>query len=149
MNPTVAFKAEFDAQFPDLSEIGKDEDRIPGRPVAEMIMRGLRERAIKASDVTNQEPFFEVTCEIGDYKYVVLTSIAGGDGNDPVWQINCGRIFGFWELFPGKNGDSELANLLEAVHDILKRDSRVKEIRWFHEPQIEPWLEKQFSSAPR
>lgn len=149
MNRTVAFKADFDPRFPDLSEIGKDEDRIPGRPVAEMLMQGLRARAIKASDVTNEEPFFQVICEMGPHKYSVLTYYAGGEDDDPVWGVECGRIMGFWEIFPKKTGESELANLLDAIQDILTGDSRVKEVRWFAESQIDPWSRKKFSSSPK
>lgn len=149
LNTTVAFKGHFDARFPDLRKIGAHDDRIPGRPVAEMIARGLREQKLEISGVENEEPFFTITSRLGQHVYRLDLSIAGIGNSDSTWQINCRRIYGFWKrLFKNPN-EPELALLLEAIEKVLKSDSRVTEIRWFAEPQYDPWSQKRFSSSPR
>ena len=145
VNTTVDFKADFDADFPDLRKIGKDDDRVPGRPVAEMIQSGLRAHGFEISEIENNEPFFSINCRSGDYSYQIDISLAGGDR---VWEVHCDRAVGFFESLRGRRDEKELGEILDAIHAVLKNNKRVHEVRWFDEPQVDAFAQRRYATSP-
>lgn len=51
MNFAVAMRADFDASFPDLRSLTKAQDRVPGRPLGDLVVSGLRKRGFHTSDL--------------------------------------------------------------------------------------------------
>lgn len=89
----VAFRGAFNASFPDLGDVKKEEDRIPGRSLGELIAQGLRRHALQAGSPLNKEPFFVVPCRSGKIEYRVLCYVLE-PGEDPVWVVECPRTLG-------------------------------------------------------
>ena len=87
MKTTVAMRASFDATFPELNSLAKGDDRVPGRPLAELDVNGLRKLGFQASDVEYQEPFFVTRCRSGDYEFQILSYLAYADRTGPAWAV--------------------------------------------------------------
>ena len=151
MNTVVRVRCDFDPTFPDLKSLPKGQDRIPGRPLAELVVSGLRKRGFNASDVINEEPFFVTRCRSGEYEYQILSFLTYPDPAGPVWEVSCAPTIGFWGKLFGKSEDKELGPLLDAIHDTLKSDSHIKEMRWFPESSVssDPFAEKKYATSPR
>lgn len=145
----VAIRGDFDATFPDLKSLPKGQDRIPGRPLAELVVSGLRKRGFNASDVKNGEPFFVTRCRSGNYEYQVLSYLAYADDTAPAWEVSCPPTISFWGKLFGKSEQKTLGSLLDAIHDTLKTDGRIKEMRWFTKPSYDPFSAKKYAISPR
>ena len=143
----VAFKGTFDSKFPDLRDVKKGGDRIPGRSLGELISQGLQRHALKASGPVNEEPFFVVPCQSGSIEYRVLCYILE-PGDDPVWVVECPRTLGRIARWRGKTEEQELGAVVTAIHETLKNDSRVGEIRWFPELPGIPFEETRYDTSP-
>src|SRR5687767_7618195 len=89
INSTVAFKAPFIAVFPDLRGLAEEDDRMPGREVAEFIAHGLKERGFDPSAVTNDEPFFTTRCKPGPHEYSIIAYIGDPDQKKLYWGVEC------------------------------------------------------------
>jgi hypothetical protein len=144
----VALKAAFDPTFPDLRDVGKDEDRIPGRDLGELVAEGLKRHGLEAQGPSNEEPFFVVRCKSGRFDYGILCYIYE-PAEDPVWVVECPRKLGFLAKLRGQSEESELGAVVSAMHDILRDDPRVKEMRWFRELPPVPWGEEtKYDTSP-
>jgi hypothetical protein len=143
----VAIKGNFDASFPDLRNVKKGEDRIPGRCFGELVVQGLVRHGLQATGPLNEEPFFAVPCRSGDYEYRVLCYLLE-PGQDPVWVIECPRNFGFIAKWRGKSEEAELGAVVMAIHETLKNDSHVREIRWFQKLPDTPFEESRYGITP-
>ena len=140
----AALKGCFDASFPDLCE---DEDRIPGRALGELVVQGLQRHGLQASGPLNEEPFFVVTCWSGTIEYRILCYIFE-PGKDPVWVVECPRTLGLTAKWRGKSEEQELGTVVTAIHETLKNDSRVSEVRWFPKLPAIPFEESTYDTSP-
>jgi hypothetical protein len=148
MNTVVAIKGTFDANFPELTWLPKKGDRVPGRELAELITEGLRQRGFDAEDVSYEEPFFTTRCQSGDYRYEVLSYIYVPAGADAVWAVDCAPTLGTWAKLTGKSEEAEHGAVLIAIHDTLKKDARVIDMRWFKDLPGEPFSVQKYGRSP-
>lgn len=142
VNSAVAFKGTFDSSFPTTGD-----DRMPGRSLGELIVQGLNHHGLEASGPLNEEPFFVAPCRSGAIEYRVLCYILE-PGDDPVWVVECPRTLGRIANWRGKTEQQELGAVVTAIHETLRNDSRVREMRWFPELPASPFDEIQYDSAP-
>lgn len=140
----AALKGSFDASFADL---GDDGDRIPGRALAELVAQGLQGHGLQASGPFNEEPFFVITCWSGAIEYRILCYVLE-PGEEPVWVVECARTLGLIAKWRGKSEEQELGTVVTAIHETLKNDSRVSEIRWFPELPAIPFEESTYDTSP-
>ncbi len=61
---TAAILADFEPNFPSLSGLGNDADRIPGRDLAQMIASGLEENVLKLLVQLSRNPFSRSTVSL-------------------------------------------------------------------------------------
>lgn len=148
MNTVVAIKGTFDARFPEFTWLPKKGDRVPGRELGELITAGLRQRGFAAEDVSYEEPFFTTRCQSGNYRYEVQSFIYVPGETDAVWAVDCPPTLGAWARFSGKSEDAELSAVLIAIHETLKNDARVIDMRWFKELPAEPFSVLQYGRSP-
>jgi hypothetical protein len=142
----VALRGDFDSTFPDLREALPDQDRVPGRDLAECVLAGLRGRRIETSGPFYEEPFFELRCQVAGRRIEVLCYIyepAAG-----TWVVEVVRKTGFLAWLRGGNDDEEVNTVVGAVHDALLRDGRVREARWFSRLPAGPFGNVSFSASP-
>jgi hypothetical protein len=149
MNTAAVMRATFDATFPELKSLPAGADRVPGRPLGELVMKGLRERGFSASDVQYEEPFFVTRCRSGEHTYHILSYLAYSDDTGSAWVVTCQRSVGFWGKLFGRSDDTDLAPVLEAIDDIIKRDNRLTDIRWFEETPLDPFSQQKHATSPQ
>ena len=149
MNTAAALKAYFNAVFPHLDQLKKGEDRLPGRELAEVVVAGLRKRGFQTTDVKCEEPFFTTVCSLGSFKYEILSYIYVPDEIDPIWAVECPSPVGFFARLSGKSDKHEHGTLLDALHDVLNDEPKIREIRWFKELPGAPFEEGKYGTSPR
>jgi hypothetical protein len=140
----AALKGSFDSSFSDL---GEDGDRFPGRALGELVAQGLQGHGLQASGPFNEEPFFVVTCWSGAIECRILCYLLE-PGKDPVWVVECARTLGLIAKWRGKSEEQELGTVVTAIHETLKNDSRVSEIRWFSELPALPFERSTYHTSP-
>ena len=143
----AALKGSFDASFPDLRDVKKGEDRMPGRALGELVAQGLQRHGLQASGPFDEEPFFVVPCEVEGIKYRILCYILE-PGKNPVWAVECPRTLGLIAKWRGKSEERELGLVVTAIHEALTHDSRVTEIRWFKDLPLTPFEESKYDTSP-
>jgi hypothetical protein len=142
----VALRGDFDATFPDLREVLPDQDRVPGRDLAECVVAGLRRRRIETAGPFYEEPFFELRCQVAGRRIDVLCYIL--EPTARTWVVEVVRKTGFLARLRGSAAEAEVTAVVEAVHETLLRDSRVREARWFSELPASPFGNVSFSVSP-
>ncbi len=143
----VVLKGAFDASFPDLKDVKKGEDRIPGRSLAELVAQGLRKHDLPADDPLNEEPFFVVHCRSGKIEYKILCYLLESQ-EVPAWVVECPRTMGLIAKWRGKSEEKELSAVVMAIHETLRNDSRVYEMRWFDELPAFPFEADRYETSP-
>ena len=149
MNLAAAMRGEFDATFPSLRSLPKNGDRVPGRPLGDLVADGLRARGFTTSDVQCEEPFFVTRCRSGERTYPVAAYLAYLDHTGPAWVVSCRRTIGFLGRLLGKSEDIELTRVLEAIDDALKKDGRITDIRWFPDVPYDPFSQTEYALSPK
>ena len=92
---TVALRGDFNPNFPDLKRVKKDDDRMPGRDLADLIFFGLKEKDLKVSSPINEEPFFVIKCCSGHFEYEITCCLFEPKNEQSVWVIEIPRKIGF------------------------------------------------------
>lgn len=142
----VALRGDFEAKFPDLHGLPPDRDRVPGRDLAEFILGGLRRRQIEAAGPFYEEPFFELRCQVAGRRIEVLCYIY--EPRAETWVVEVLQKTGFLARLRGRTAEAEVTTVVEAVHEILLQDPRVRESRWFSELPATPFQSDSFSMGP-
>jgi hypothetical protein len=65
------------------------------------------------------------------------------------WVISCPRQIGFWRRLFGKSEEKDIGLVLDAIHDRLKNDARIRDVRWFEDAPLAPFSEKKYATSPR
>jgi hypothetical protein len=149
MNTAVAMRTDFDATFPDFKSLAKGQDRVPGRPLGQLIVNGLRARGFQASDLEYEEPFFVTRCQSGEHIYPVFSYVLYPDKAGAPWMVCCEPQVGFWGKLFGKSEEKDIGSVVDAIHDTLKNDAHIRDIRWFKIAPYEPFSEKKYATSPR
>jgi len=142
----VAIRGDFDARFPDSRGASPNEDRVPGRDLAECVLAGLRRRQIETAGPFYEEPFFVLRCQVAGRKIEVLCYIYEPAAR--TWVVEAVRTTGLLASLRGRNDDAEVSTVIEAVHQALLQDSRVRETRWFSKLPASPFGNVSFSVSP-
>jgi hypothetical protein len=148
MNRVVAIRASFDPKFPDLNSLPKGQDRLPGRELGDLVVRGLRKHGFQVSDLECEEPLFVTRCRSGDGEYKILCYVYTPDPVDPVWVVECPPTIGFLGKLMGKSDDRQIGPIVEAIHDTLRIDSHIRETRWFADLPFEPFSVARYDTSP-
>ncbi len=146
MNSCVALRGEFDARFPDLKGLARDADRIPGRELAEIVSRGLRQAGIAIAGPVCEEPFFTLRCEAGGQTITLLCYLYAPDTG--TWVVEAPQHQGFLSRLLRRPRTEGLRRVLEALHQTLLREPRVREMRWFAELPVEPFGKMPYGVGP-
>jgi hypothetical protein len=142
----VALRGDFDARFPDLRGASPNEDRVPGRDLAECVLDGLRRRQIETAGPFYEEPFFALRCQVAGRKVEVLCYIyepAAG-----TWVVEAVRTTGLLARLRGRTDLAEVSTVVGAVHETLLQERRVLETRWFLKLPATPFGNVPFSTSP-
>jgi hypothetical protein len=142
----VALRGDFNAAFPDLRHVLPDQDRIPGRDLAECVLAGLRSRQIETAGPFYEEPFFELRCQVADRRIEVLCYIY--EPTAGTWVVEVVRKIGFLAWVKGGAADAEVTTVVEAIYQTLLQDGRVREARWFSKLPASPFGNVSFSVSP-
>jgi len=142
----VALRADFDPTFPDLREALPDQDRVPGRDLAECVLAGLRRRQIETAGPFYDEPFFELRCQVAGRRTEVLCYIY--EPAAATWVVEVVRETGFLARLRGGDDDAEVRTVVGAVHEALLHDGSVREARWFSRLPAVPFGNVSFSVSP-
>jgi hypothetical protein len=132
--------ASFRADFPEDPD--PEESRCEG--VGEFIAAGLRRAGIMVEGTDSwRDCGFQVNCQVNANAVYLFVSYIG---QGPVqYVLCCTSDRGLWAWLKGRDDTAERWHLARAVHDILRSDSRFRDIRWYPEwgwgPRgNEPWV---------
>ena len=127
----AALLGDFDPAFPDERGLGPEDDRVPGRDLAELVAAGLREQGLGVDGPSCDEPFFVVSCRSGEVRYQVLCGLLEPKERDSVWIVECPRTLGWWARLRGRSEEAELTRVVTALHEVFTASPRVRQVRWF------------------
>ncbi len=146
MNTIVAIRGDFDAGFPDLKALPRDVDRVPGRELADLVARWLRQGGLVVEGPEYAEPFFILRHGGGREQIEVLCSIY--DPQAGVWVVEATGRRGLLSRLLGRGQPPALSGVLAALHEGLGREPRVREMRWFARLPADPFGPVAFGSGP-
>ena len=115
----LTFRADYPKPEPGQSGAGD---------VAEDLVVGLRAMGFNPSDPEDQVFVHFVYCSSGEHRYEIM--IAFDFVGEALWEISCPRRFGFFAKLFGKREDKELSALIQAIHRVVEKNPKVKEMRW-------------------
>jgi len=142
----VALRGDFDATFQDLRHLPPEQDRVPGRELAECVLGGLRRRQIETTGPFCEEPFFELRCQVAGRRIEVLCYIY--EPKAQTWVVEVVRRTGLLARLKGGAADAEVTTVVEAIHETLLQNGQVREARWFSELPASPFGNVSFSVSP-
>jgi len=124
LNTFVDFLADFPYESGWVYDPTKD---LPGKDLSELLVKGLRgyDIEVKAVDAVDYGHF--ITVLSGVRSFTILVTV------DDVWEmrrwnVHCHPTQVVW---PWHSCDIEYRNLLSVLHQVLKKSSKVRDIRWF------------------
>ncbi len=139
MNTFAVFKTTYPLDF---------ESNLPGREIAEDLVRALRDKGFRAEDPKEFDPFYDVTCKSGEIEYHLMVGLYYSDQG--AWVVHCPRKYGFLKRIFGATEENEIGRLLDAIHGFLRENNAVSELRWFREKiPSDPFKTKTFAVGPR
>jgi hypothetical protein len=146
LNNVVALRGDFDARFPDMCQLGSDQDRVPGRDLAECVLAGLKEQGLEAEGPLYEEPFFELRCRTGARPVTVLCYIY--EPKAETWVVEVVWKTGFFDWFARREDEPHVRTLVGALYQALARDRQVREMRWFSSLPASPFGNVSFAVSP-
>ena len=116
----------FKTDFPESSEF----DYPKGYSVAKFLQNELARKGIKVHTMDNYDDFaWSVDCQINDKNIFFFVSYLGSKQSE--WQLIVCSIIGFFGRFFGWKNENERSILANAIHDILTKDNRFSDLKWF------------------
>ena len=88
-------------------------------------------------------------CRSGEHIYPILSYVLYPEKTGAPWVISCGRQIGFWRRLFGKSEEKDIGLVLDAIHDTLKNDARIRDVRWFEDAPLAPFSERRYATSPR
>jgi hypothetical protein len=102
----------------------------PGRLVADLIVKGLRERGFDIRNVEAVGYGYIVECESRTHSLTV--SIWADDPWDVGrWNVECPHSGPWWARYTSHPDQSAHRRLVMAVHEILLENQGIRDVRWF------------------
>lgn len=88
-------------------------------------------------------------CQSGEHVYPILSYLACSDDAGAAWVVSCQRRVGFLRKLFGESDERDIGPVLDAIDDVLKKDPRITDMRWFAETPFDPFSEKKYATSPR
>jgi hypothetical protein len=146
MNTVVAIRGDFDARFPDLKGLSRNADRVPGRELANLVAKWLRQGGLAIEGPEYEEPFFTLRHGMGRDRIEVLCYIYAPKAE--VWVVEATWRQGFLSRLFGRGEPQGLNPLLVALHEGLMQEPKVREMRWFATLPADPYGQVAFGLGP-
>jgi hypothetical protein len=139
MNHFVAFAGDFkdaEAELAQKKEFGGDY--VP-REIREFVTEGLQKAGFSIQ-TRSEKPVLDLSCPLEEHAWTIMVGLTDEHQGKPVWSIELMRKTGMVERLRGNIDSREEGPLVDAIHDLLSKDSRVKQIRWFKDSDASPSL---------
>lgn len=121
VNTFVDFRGEFPKTDP--------REAIPGEEVATLLVAGLEQRGFPIHKVEAVDYERIIECHSGDVLFGVHVWIDWLEMDR--WEICCPSTIGLFGWLFGRKDHDEHKRLLQAIDEILRQTSGVRDIRWF------------------
>ncbi len=125
-------------------------ESLPGRELAHDLGRALEEIGQAVREVSLDEPFWviRVPTEPREIGILVYLYVPAEEGTEPVWAVSVPSTIGWLGRLLGKTEADSIVALLRDLDTVLRRDDRLRDIRWFRELPIDPYEAGDYSGSP-
>jgi hypothetical protein len=126
LNIFVDFRGEFPKTDP--------QEAIPGEQVAALLVAGLKQRGFPVHGVEAVDYERIIECSSGHVRFRVRVWIDWDEMDR--WEVCCPATVGFFGRLFGRSDHCEHKRVLEAIDEVLRQASGVRDVRW--SPGYEP-----------
>lgn len=140
LNSVVTFYGDFsiDLMQRDTSSLPKGKDKLPGREVAQKLRTSLKKRGFTVGKIVNSEPFYSFSVILHNNEFTIDTILLGYHNMPlPQWSVSCIQRLSLLEKLFGTKEREGYRELLELLHQILSRNGKISDIKWYRDVNTE------------